>query len=835
MKTRHIFHLSLLLTLLAYATTGLAQFPGGKDAGKMLGQLGNVARLYGKVLDAKTKKPVEFASVALLWFDKDSAIAGELAKPNGDFSLEKLPFGGYRIRVSFIGYKTYEEKIFINFQNLDKDLGNIMLEQDVALLKEVTVTEEKAQLQMAIDRKIFNVDKDISARGGTALDVMKNVPTVNVDVDGNATLRNTGVTIYVDGRPTTLQLQQIPADQIDRIEVITNPSVKFEAAATGGIINIVLKKNAKPGYNGMVMGGIGTGDRYNGMINLNVKENPWNFSLMYNFNSATNRNNGWTKRTDLSNGNVTSYYDQTTLTRMQNAFHFGRLAVDYNINNRNVITLAANVMAGDFRTLDNQKYSILNADKSVFLTGERVNKQPHGFQNYTGQILYKKTFPKQGQELTADLNYNHSFGNGNYLYSTYLYDNTGSGLTPILQRNTSNSGSNMYTFQLDYVNPISETKKIEMGIRSNYKLSTSQQNTYNALLGSDYVIDTALTNDYKIGDMVNAAYVNYISKIWGINYQAGLRFEHTYYDGLIRNKNLRFAYQYPTNAEGLKYAFFPGIYLTKKLPKNQEVQLNFARKIERPNFFQTMPFIMFADQRNIRIGNPQLRPEFINLSELNYNFVKGKFNWLTSAYFRYREQAITNVAYPSSTDSSILINTFQNGNNSYSYGWENTLKMTFFKNLDLTLNGNVFFTEVSWTNAGKTETNRGYAWFGKTTISYKFPKDITLQINGNYESPKILPQGVTQPMYFIDLSLNYMYKMKWIFNASVSDLLNSKRMGTHYDTPYYVQDLSRRRESRFFKVSVSYLFGKFDVSIFRQMRGKKGGQQGGGNQDGLDF
>src|SRR6185436_3789447 len=198
------------------------------------------------------------------WFNKDSLMGGALTQENGEFNVEGLPaMGGFRLRATQIGYKTYETKIYIQMPNkLEQDLGDIKFEVDQKQLKEVEVTAEKNTVVMSIDKRSYNVDKDISVKGGTAVDVMKNVPGVTVDADGNAQLRSQSPTIFVDGRPTNLTLQQIPADQIERVEVITNPSVKYDASATGGILNIVLKKNVKPGYNGVAMAYVGTGDRY---------------------------------------------------------------------------------------------------------------------------------------------------------------------------------------------------------------------------------------------------------------------------------------------------------------------------------------------------------------------------------------------------------------------------------------------------------------------------------------------------------------------------------------------------------------------------------------------
>jgi len=826
---KRIIYLSILFVL--FSVNIFAQFPagGGNTKGMNMSNM-SFARLYGRILDTKTKEPVEYASVALLWFDKDSVIAGCLAKNNGDFSLENLPFGGYRLRISFIGYKTYEQKIFVNMQSVDKDLGNLLLEEDAELLKEVTVTAEKATFQMGIDRKIYNVDKDMSAKGGTGLDAVKNIPSVSVDADGNVTLRNNGVMIYVDGRPTTLTLQQIPSDQIDRIEIISNPSVKFDASATGGILNVIMKKNTKPGYNGMVMGGVGTNDRYNGMVNLNIKENPFNFFMMYNYNTSTNLNSGFTDRTNLNNGNTIGYYNQTNLTHMQNTFQFGRLGFDYNINNRNSITVSGNYVHGEFITRDNQQSVIKDSAANVLNNGHRLNDSKNKFENYTGQIQYRKTFPTAGKEITSDFNYNHSFGSSGYLNTTENYLLNSTTPSPYLSNymlNTGNSLSDMYNFQFDFVNPINEYTKFETGVKSNYQHSlNNQDNSFKTFADATYKADTSLTNHYSIDNIVSAAYVNYSSKLWGIGYQGGLRFESSYYKGILTNKNQTFSYQYPTGIDNLMNALFPAVYFSKKFPHNQEMQLNFSRKINRPNFFQMMPFVMMSDQQNIRIGNPKLSPEFTNLAELNYNIQWGKINYLTSLYGRYTESPITNVSYPQAPGSLILVNTFQNGKNSYAYGWENTLKATFFKNLDVTANFNGFFTNISWNPTPLTTTsNSGYSYTSKLMLVYKFPKNISFQLNGNYEAPKIIPQGTTRPQYYMDATLSYNYKYKWMFNLLVSDVFNTKRMGTNYITPYYTQEMSRRRESRYIRLSITYLFGKMDVSVFKRAKQQKGDNQ----------
>lgn len=833
---RIVLLLSCLLVLPA-----LAQVPAGGNKDMMKALKDIHGRIYGKIIDAKTRKPVEFASTVVLWYNRDSIMGGALANDKGEFNIENLPaMGGFRLRITQIGYKKYETKFYIQMPNkLEQDLGDIALDLDEKILKEIEVTAEKNTVVMSIDKRIYNVDKDNSVKGGTAVDVMKNVPGVTVDADGNAQLRNQSPTIFIDGRPSNLTLQQIPADQIERVEVITNPSVKYDASATGGILNIILKKNLKPGYNGMAMAYVGTGDRYGGMVNLNVKEGKFNFTSMYSYNQGINVPLGYTHRKQLdSSGHVLGYFNQDNKTWNMNIFNFGKLGVDYNINNRNTISLNGMMMAGKFQITDNQVFSVLDKNGAETFSGKRVNDQHAAFQNYNGQIYYKKTYPRAGRELTADANYNHTNSDNGFLFTTYGYQPDTLNITNSFQKNTGKSYADQYVFQLDYTDPMSETRKFEAGVKMYYKNSSSQNTAQKATSSQDYYKpDSSLTNHYIIDDMINAAYVNYNDKtIWNINYQAGLRFERSYYKGTIADKNLSFSYNYPSTASDILKSLFPGIYFSKKVTGGHEFQLNFSRKINRPNFFQLMPFVMFADRQNYRIGNPQLKPEFKNIAEFNYNKTFTTGSYLGSLYGRYEEQPITDVAYPSLTDPTVLVNTTVNGRNSFRYGTEHTYKQTFFKSLDVTLNANVYYIYIKGiVDPTQPEvTAKGFAFNAKTTLSYKLPKSWTLQLNGNYESPKILLLGYTLPMYSADFSVNKMFGTKWILNATLSDIFNTRRMGTKYTTPFYTQDLMRRRETRYVRFTATYLFGKMDASIFK--RGKQmRNQNDQGNQDGLDF
>lgn len=812
------FVFSLLLTVLLFSPS-FSQKPQQQGDRKPPA----IGKVYGRVLDSKLKQPVEFASVAAYSLKGDSIISGTLVKQNGDFSLEKLPLISLKIKVSFLGYKTWEQTVALNMQNSEQDLGNLKLELDAKVLNEVVIGEEKNTVTMNIDRKIYNVDKDISTRGGTASDIMKNIPSVSVDADGNATLRNNNTEVYVDGRPTTLTLDQIPADQVERVEVITNASVKFDASTSGGILNIVMKKDRKPGYNGSVSAGAGTNNRYNATGNINIRQSPVGFSASYSYNTARNFNNGYTYRTGLYNENVTGYFNQDNVNDETGTNHSGRLGLDIDLNNRSMLSLSGNFSYRLNDSNDEQTFNYQSPEKIITSSGRRNNVQVNDHYNATAALFFKHNFPKKGKELTADLSYNYSYSTRDFVFVTHAFDHLQNLLpnNPEVQRNDGFSESHQYILQIDYANPISEKAKIEAGLRSFYKPYRSRNFTeYYNYENAAYEKDTNLSNQYYIDDLINAAYINYIGKIfWDIRFQAGFRFEQSYYKGQLTDRNQEFYYSYPSDASTILKSIFPGIYFTKEIAKNQDIQLNFSRKLSRPRFWQLNPFIMGADRQNYRIGNPELTPEFTNMGELNYSPWNEKFNLLSSLYFKITENPITSVALPSAADSSVLVNTFINGKSSFSFGWDNSLKLTLVKSLEITLNGNIFYTEIR--SFDGLMQNNGINWDARANISYRLPANFTLQLNGRYESPRVILQGTTIPRYSLDVSLNKKIKQKWTFNLIFNDVFNTMRWGTFYDTPFYTQENSRRRETRFLRFTLTYNFGEQETSLFKKRQQKR--------------
>lgn len=797
-----------------------------------------IGKVYGKVLDASTGKPAEFATVAVHQMGNDSLVGGAIVRGNGDFSVEKLPMGRSKVTVTFIGYRPLEREVTITRETLEQDLGDLMLEVDAALLNEVEVVGDRDPVIMQVDRRVFNVDKDLSIQGGTGVDVMKNIPGLSVDVEGNVEMRGSRPQILVDGRPTSMELEQIPSEEIERIEVITNPSVAFDASTTGGIINVILKKNLKPGYFGQVQAGAGTNGRLQSGFNVNAREGRWGFNLSYNYNTSDNLTNGDTRRTDLLNGAPAGYFQQDTESRSGRTMNGGRFGVDWQMNNRNLLSLSFNARRFERSSDDQQDFTTTTVDDELISLGTQVNTNRTVGRSTGAQLALRHTSPKPGKEWTMDINYGGWGRDSEARFDLNSYTASGDELpeSPRVQDNIGGSTSDRFTYQADFANPIGERSKLEFGAKANYALDHTYLDVYltNPEVGGPN-LDSALTNDFEITDMINAVYFNWSYRLndrW--TFMAGFRFEQTWYEVELRGKDQRFSYRYPDGTQNLAKALFPAAYLVRKWEdSDRELQVNFSRKIDRPRHWQITPFIHYSDSRNIRIGNPTLAPELSNLAEVNHllPFLGGRASWLVSVYGRYTEDVITSYASPLPSEPEILLSTFVNGDFSANGGVENILKFDPVKALQMTLSGTFHYTDVALSSGQGATRNQGTNWSAKAMINYRFRKDWVFQLNGEYESPEVLAQGKTLSQYGIDLSLSHEFDKHWSVVASVNDVFFTRRWGSVITTDHLEQESFRRREQRNMRVTLTWKFGERDASLFRRRPTSRGDAGGGGDMD----
>jgi outer membrane receptor protein involved in Fe transport len=867
----------LILTsiFLSFLINTNAQIPGGRGGGQSM----NVGHAYGKILDTKTGKGLEAVSIQILQTKMDTTtktkkemvIAGQLTQSNGDFSIEGLPVGpSLTVKISAIGYTTVEKKLQFTIDmnamksgdmmamlnNVDKDLGNIKLAFNVKVGEVVTVTGERSSLQLGIDRKIFNVEKNIVSAGGTGVDIMRNVPSVQVDIDGNVTLRNNTPQLFIDGRPTPLTLEQIPSDAIASVELITNPSAKFDASGgTSGIINIVLKKNRKVGYNGTLRTNIDSRAKVGAGADINVRQNKVNVFASVNYNQRKSIGEGKSDRTN--------YFDtpQTTITQRNNnnsvgSFRFFRAGLDYFIDNRNTFSVSSNIVRGGFNpyeTIDIYQSSIgvVNSAYRSYRVTEGTNK----FKNNGITVSFKHLFTKPSQEITADITFNKSKNYNNSDFTTSPLTNNINDKT--LQQIRANGGRQNVTMQTDYTQPLSKNGKLEFGARFNQGKVFSLNDNYIQLPYTNtlqYI--AALGYNFETVENVYAAYTTIAQKINKTNIQAGLRWESSNYNGNLISKNQTFNNKFPNS-------FFPSLFITQNVGKGQDLQLNYTRKINRPNFFQLLPFVDYADSLNITRGNPGLVPEFTNSVELSYQLPYGKTSsLLISTYYKNTENLIARYQNKEViATKDVIVNSYINANSSTVYGIELTNKNNLTSWWDVTTNINFYGSKLNIPGLPIIENK--LSAFGKLNSNMKFPKNITIQISGEFQSKSVLPpggnssgggggrgmgmgmggggfggggqgtstQGYIKSNYGIDLAFkrDFWKDKKASISLSVNDIFRTKINWVHTETTLLLQDAWRLRDPQVFRLSFSYKFGKFDASLFKRknMKGEGEGMRGG--------
>lgn len=861
----------LLFALIIFATANvMAQPPSGQFGNGQQGRsVPRIGHIYGKLVDS-AGKPISDASVIVLQGQFDSSsktmkqilIKGTTTAKNGDFSLDELPvLGQLTLKISTLNYVPYEDAI--SFQSKqssggssampssDKDLGNIKLNWNSTTLEGVVVSSTKSMMTLDIDKKVFNVEKNIVSQGGTGLDVMRNVPSVNVDIDGNVSLRNSAPQLFVDGRPTTLSLEQIPADAIESVEVITNPSAKYDASGGGaGILNIVLKKNKKTGYNGNARAGVDKLGAVNGGFDFNARQNKVNFFGSLNYNQRKSNTVGDVSRLNLLDSPQT-LINQYNKDKSTGRFIFARAGMDYFITNRTTLSLAGFKVNGKFdpyESIDIYTDSLFNSG----IVKGYSNRTSTGTREFNGQGLafgLKYLFPKEGEEITADANYFSGKMENNSLYTTNQYQNgEGSALTGTTLQKLIGSGNDYnILLQTDYVKPIGTKAKLETGLRASIRgRENNNSNLFYDNAIQEYKLIPSTTNNYTNTDNVYAAYASFANSFKDFGYKIGLRAESSSYDAALTNTNQEFGNTYPIS-------LFPSIFVSQKLQNNQELQASLTRRINRPNFFQLIPFADYTDPLNITQGNPNLVPEFTSSVEATYSKTfKKNNNVLVSAYYKKTDNLITRFIETGTnpfTGSSALINTYINANSSETYGTEITSINYLTTWWDMTTNVNLYNSQINGDD--KTLTSDAmWSWFGKFNSNFKLPENFIVQLSAMYQSKTNLTpgggsswggppgarggsgggpgggfgqaqsasQGYINAYYGIDVAIrkNFLKNNAASATLSFSDIFRTRNVNQHSESDFFIQDYNRLRDPQMIRLSLSYRFGKVDATLFKR-------------------
>ncbi len=881
------------------ASFGMAQMGTRPGAGGGMGQSG---KLYGKVVDSVSHRGIPGAVIELVSRNinprtgnvRDTTLVTMLSEGNGDFSFDNLPIiGNYRLIVSAIGFSAREirasflderteEKLMaamtsVRTQSTDgtpgktmadvirevfggdmsalsglsfKDVGNVTLQPEIKALENVTVVGSRPMMSMGIDRKIFTVDRAISSSGSTAVDVLKQIPAVNVDIDGNVSVRNSAPTVFVDGRPTTLTLDQIPADEIQSIELITNPSAKYDASGgMASILNVVMKKNRRIGYNGTVRAGVDSRGQPNGGGDINLRQGKLNFFASGNISNRKN----------LGESDVTTNYfarglsPAVTIRQIADnenggSFRMGRAGIDYLPDNRNTFTLSGMMMRGSF---DGEDYNQMFFDSlyapAIRTTGIRETFFDRKMRNQGATFSYKHLFPKQGTELTADINYFSNQSEGGSSFNNTSFNSSGQQVGNVLrQQNTSKGNSSFLVGQIDYTNKLNSLIKMDLGARYQTRdFYSENNNSIYDYTGGKFISMPALNSAYEFLDAVAAAYITLSGKLkedGKLGYNAGLRAESSNYDGNIPGTTNKFKVEYPVS-------LFPSAFLSYQLNDKADVQFNYTRRINRPNFFQLMPFVDYNDPLNLNVGNAGLTPEFTNSIEANFSqqFNQGH-TLLSTIYFKNTNNLITRYQYkglnPITMDSAIY-NSWTNANSGLAYGLELTSSNRFGKKFDAVTNVNLYNSTIKSNLFGQDDEISRWSFFGKLTLTQRLGKTNawTLQMNGTYQGKTVLSpntggggrgmfgppmtagtNGYILPHYVVDMSVrrdiiknkNNGGGYRGSLTLSVNDVFKSRKIEMYNFNPFFDQQSSRIRDQQVFRLQFNYRFGKMDSSLFRR-------------------
>lgn len=758
--------------------------------------------ITGKVIEPGGS-PVPFATVALVSSKTQALLTGTTTTMEGDFEI-KTDSVDIQIQVSFMGYEkqTITE---IPFKGKRASLGTITLQTNAEVLNEVEVVAEKSSVEFKLDKKVFNVGSDIANTGLGAMDVLNNVPSVNVDIEGEISLRgSTGVQILINGKPSVLAdeganaLSSIPAEDIERIEVITNPSAKYQAEGTSGIINIVLKENDKKGMNGSVSVNTGIPNNHSVGLSLNHRTEKFNFFTQMGAGLRTLPRYSETENRNLTTGEVITSDGET----MKNET-FGNitLGADYYINDRNIITLSGHLAYEDENEPSNTNFYIYDGTGELLSEYKREGTTTASNPKYRYDLQYKKEF-KNNKEHTLLLSATGNFF-GKDQTSEFLNQSVyGTDPDPNQKTETDFYQSN-YAFKLDYTNPLTEKIKIEAGglydlndVGNNYAVYNSETNT-------NWVLDTGLTNDFTFVQNVLGVYGtgSYEGKKWGV--MAGLRLENT-----DRRTELKTTQE----VDNINYTnLFPSIHTSYKINKQISLQAGYSRRISRPQMWDLNPFFNYSNAYSIRVGNPELMPEFGDSYEFTGIFIFEKMTLNSSLYYVYTTDVIESVSY---YEDNVNISTPMNIGTRDKVGLEINGKYNAAE--WLTLNGDFNFGYFN--RKGEFEDQNfdfnSQQWTAKLSGKFKLPLDMEMELTVNYQSEYKTIQGTQSGFAYADAGIRKkLWKGKGVVNVSVRDIFSSRIFENIVDqSTYYAYNFSKR--GTFVTLGFSYSFGKGEAMSY---------------------
>lgn len=761
------------------------------------GQSGGKAMVRGRVLDSLSSAPLGFASIRVYDAGEKTLVNGNITDDDGVFSVD-VPFGRYYAVIEFMGYRPLTTGVFsLSGQRDAYDLGRMLLSPAVSTLEEVVVQAEKSTMELSLDKKIFNVGKDLANAGGTASDILMNIPSVQVDPEGGIRLRGSAnVRILVDGKPSGLVsfkggsgLQQLPASMIERVEVITNPSARYEAEGMAGIINIVLRKERNQGFNGSFEVITGAPANFGGAANLNYRHRKVNFFI--NYGIAYRIQPGESKLYQEVYGDETRLLQQENNGEITGFNNNIRGGIDFFFTETSILTGSYLFRRSDVTRTTNIEYrnfrqTLTNPDSIETRRQDEDETEP----NSEYSLIYKKTFPQKDHELVAEVKFLDNWESSYQLFTHRYFtpERVEDGSRATLERSINDEYEKQLLFQVDYTKPLGQGGKFETGLRSSSREMVNDYVVDRRDENGDYIPLPGLDNIFEYDENIHAAYGILARKGVKLSYQAGLRAEWTDVKTTLRETNEVNPREYVN--------LFPSAHITYNLPNEHAIQASYSRRIRRPFYNDLSPFMTLADRRNFFSGNPNLDPEFSNVVEVGHikYFERGSFT--SAVYHRSTRGKIERIRTVDNEGNSRTLP--ENLRSEEATGAEFTGEFSIFPWWKFDMNVNLFYADIDGTNILPTYSNTTYSWFARQTSRFMLPQGLDIQLRANYEAAQRTAQGKRLPLYYLDFAMSKdVFKGNGTLHFNVLDVFNSRRMRSIMEGPNFYTEgnaLPRKRQ-----------------------------------------
>ncbi len=763
----------------------------------------NNGMVTGKVTDASSARPLEFVTLVLMKPDSQTIIKQEVTDSKGQYKISGLADGTYYLMASYIGFDHLKTNSFVIGTGTKKIVQDISLNGGAKKLNEITITGKKPIYSNTIDRKVYNVDQDIMAKSGSASEVLQNVPLVQVDIDGNVSLRNSSAMILINGKVSPIMgknaataLQQLPANSIERIEVVTNPSAKYRPDGTGGIINIVLKKNVKRGLNGAVTANAGNQERYNASVNLNYNPGKVNmfgsYSIKQDYRLRRTTNH---RQSDPGSPSAVSYSDEVT-NKSRPFSNTATLGMEYTIDEQNSIGVSGNYYFRNMHKNDLTTKLIFN-NSGVISDYDRTRTNYEYERELDGTFFYQHNFGKDDHKIRLEFTASHAPEiEDNHFVNTYrvnINPNPESRDNTLIKQTSDNR-----QLTIGYENQLADDTKLELGYDGQYNKQDLD------FFGADYdyslqqfVTSTRKTNRFIYNENIHAFYGTLEQSWKKFGAMLGLRGE--YAD--LKSTQVTTAVTIPNHY----FKVYPTLHLSYKLSNSRQLQLNYSRRVRRPEGDDLNPFAEYQDDNNIRVGNPYLKPEIIHSVEFGYQWKNDHFSILPGIYYRYKYDGFTSIV---SEANGIFTTSQQNLANDKALGADVVFSANVHDKLNVNFTPNVFYNQIDGSNLGYGTKKNTITWSANFNSTYTITKSTAVQVNSNYRSARLTPQGKYLPSFVLNFGARQeLFKKKGSIYLTVSDVFRSQRQKAELSSIGLVQDVFTRSNSRIAYFGMSYNFG----------------------------